>query len=122
MEIKERWGKKFVDKRDWVQYNEELVVRGEFYLELGWVRSWDKELEEMNKGKRGAPFEFPESMIKLQSIWNQWIDFRGMEGITRQLAELGQLPAYNDYTCIFRRVTKIKTEFDLPMGKDIEVA
>lgn len=118
----ERWGKKFVDKRDWKAYNEELVVRGEFYLDLKWVKDWNNELAQMNKDKRGSPFEFPESLINLQGVWNQWIDFRGIEGVTRQLVEFGQLPDYNDYTCIFRRVTKIKTEFELPMGKDIEVA
>ena len=115
-------GKEVCGQRDWKAYNEELVRRGTFYLNLSWVKDWDKELEQMNKGKRGAPFGFPESMIKLQGIWNQWIDFRGIEGITRQLVELDQLPDYNDYTCIFRRVTKIKTEFELPMGRDIEVA
>ena len=31
---KGRWGKTFVDTRDWVEYNEELVVRGEFLLEF----------------------------------------------------------------------------------------
>lgn len=118
----ERWGKKFVDKRDWKSYNEELVRRGTFYLKLDWAKDWDKELEQMNKGKRGKPFEFPESMINLQGVWHQWIDFRGIEGITRQLVEFGQLPDYNDYTCIFRRVTKIKTVFGLPMDKEIHVA
>ena len=41
--IAERWGKKFVDNRDWPKYSEELVVRGEFLLDLKWVKSWDKE-------------------------------------------------------------------------------
>lgn len=120
--MSERWGKKFVDKRDWKAYNEELVKRGEFYLDLKWVKNWAKELEKMNKGKRGSPFEFPESLIKLQGAWNQWIDFRGIEGITRQLVKFGQLPEYNDYTCIFRRVTKTKTDFELPVDKDVFVA
>ena len=120
--MSERWGKKFKDNRDWVAYNEELVRRGTFYMKLDWVKDWNKELEQMNKGKQGAPFEFPKSLINLQGIWHQCIDFRGIEGITRQLVELGQLPDYNDYTCIFRRVTNIKPEFELPMDKDIEVA
>ena len=33
-----RWGKKREDKRDWKKYNEELVVRGEFLLDLDWVK------------------------------------------------------------------------------------
>jgi hypothetical protein len=109
-----RWGKKFVDKRDWKEYNEELVVRGEFYLDLDWAKSWDKELEEMNRGKRGAQFEFPESLIRLQAVWYQWIDYRGLEGITRKLSERGLVPAYNDHSTINRRVNKTSIGFELP--------
>ncbi|HID42402.1 MAG TPA: hypothetical protein EYP30_01275 [Archaeoglobaceae archaeon] len=92
-----RWGEEFIDNRDWVGYNEELVVRGEFYLDLDWVKSWNKELKEMNKGKVGARFEYPESMIKLQAVWHQWVDYRGIEGITRKLAGLGLIPQFNDF-------------------------
>ncbi|MGC9144706.1 MAG: hypothetical protein ACP5GS_01115 [Nitrososphaeria archaeon] len=27
-----RWGNKFIDRRDWAKYNEQLAVRGEFLL------------------------------------------------------------------------------------------
>lgn len=118
---KGRWGKRFVDKRDWKAYNEELVVRGTFYMEMEWTKSWDKELKRMNKGKRGAPYEFPESLIKLQAVWNQWVDYRGIEGITRKLAEYGLLPAYNDYTTAYRRVNRLDTEFKLPEDRDVNV-
>jgi len=33
---KERWGKKYEDKRDWREYNEKLVARGEAYISL-WI-------------------------------------------------------------------------------------
>ena len=29
-----RWGKKFIDNRDWKEVNENLVVRGEFLLDM----------------------------------------------------------------------------------------
>lgn len=38
----ERWGKKYVDKRDWREYNERLVRRGELYLSLDFLERWDK--------------------------------------------------------------------------------
>ncbi len=85
---RKRWGKKYVDKRDWVKYNEELVVRGEFYLDYDWLESWETELEEMNKGKVGARCEFPKSFIEFQAVLYQWIDYRGLEGVARKLAEL----------------------------------
>ena len=110
----ERWGPKYVDRRDWAKTNEELVVRGKFLLDLEWVKSWPEELKKMNDGKRGRPFEFPESLIKLQAVWNQWVGVRQVEGITRKLAEAAQLPAYDDYSTINRRVNKLETVFELP--------
>ena len=89
----QRWGPKFAGKRNWKKYNEELVVRGEFLLDMDWVKSWDKELKEMNTGKPGRPYEFPESLIKLQAVWNQWIGYRQVKGLTRKLYEAAQLPA-----------------------------
>ncbi len=115
----ERWGKKFVDNRDWKSYNEELVVRGTFYLDFDWVKNWDKELKKMNKNKIGAPYQFPESLIKLQGVWGQWIDYRGIEGITRKLAEYGLVPRYNDFSTVNRRVNKIDIEFILPTDKNV---
>lgn len=114
MTWKSSTGRPYVDTRNWKKYNEELVVRGEFLLDLNWVKSWSKELKEMNKGKTGHPYEYPESLIKLQAVWNQWIGVRQVEGITRQLVVMAQLPAYDDYTTVNRRVNKINPCFDLP--------
>lgn len=109
-----RWGGKFIDKRNWPEYNEELVVRGEFLLDTEWVGSWSDELAEMNEGKRGKPYAFPESLIKLQGMWHQWIDYRGIEGVTRKMAELGAVPMHNDFTTINRRVNALDIGFTLP--------
>lgn len=109
-----RWGPSRIDKRDWPAYNEELVARGEFLLDVDWVDSWDDELETMNQGKRGRPYEFPESLIELQAVWNQWVGVRGVEGITRKLVEVAKLPDFNDYSTINRRVQKIQPCFELP--------
>ena len=81
-----RWGGKYVDNRDWVKYNEKLVVRGEFLLDLSMFENWEQELLEMNTGKRGRPFRFPLSFIEWQAVWHQWLDYRGLEGVSRSLA------------------------------------
>ena len=109
-----RWGKKREDKRVWPAYNEELVVRGRFLLDVEWVKSWDKELAKMNKGKRGAPFEFPESLIKLQAVWNQLVGVRQVEGITRDFVATAKIPDFNDYSTINRRIQKLDLTFELP--------
>ncbi|MBI2549461.1 hypothetical protein HYW21_09020 [Candidatus Woesearchaeota archaeon] len=44
MAKRERWGKKFEDKRDWKVENEKYVVRGEFLFDLDFVKSWGEEL------------------------------------------------------------------------------
>jgi len=31
---KQRWGEKYIDKRNWKEYNEKLVARGEAYISL----------------------------------------------------------------------------------------
>ncbi|MGC8615400.1 MAG: hypothetical protein ACP5UU_06320 [Thermoprotei archaeon] len=51
------WGKsagngdKHSPKRHWRSYNEELVVRGEFLLDIGAFKRWERELKRAN-GKR----------------------------------------------------------------------
>ena len=68
----------------------------------------------MNKDKVGRPYEFPESLIQLQAVWNQWIGVRQVEGITRQLVKISELPDFNDYSTISRRISQIETTFELP--------
>src|SRR3989338_1174241 len=119
---KKRWGKKFVDKRDWVAYNEELVVRGEFYLDYDWIDSWETELEEMNKNKVGAQYKFPESFIEFQDALHQWISCRELEGFARKLAEYGRIPMHDDFSTISRRINKVKVTFKLPQSGSCCVA
>jgi len=120
--VDKRWGKKRKYKRNWKEYNEELVRRGTFYLDFAWVKSWKKELSEMNKNKIGAPYQFPESLIQLQAVWLQFTDLRGVEGITRRVVEIGKIPDYNDYSTINRRVNAMSTKIELPEGREVHMA
>ena len=122
MAKRERWGKKYEDKRDWKIENEKYVVRGEFLLDLDFVKSWDEELEEMNKAKKGAPYQFPESFIELLAVWGQWVSYRGLQGITRRFQYYGLVPKEADYSTISIRVNKIDTSFELPKEGDISVS
>ncbi|MEM3290967.1 MAG: hypothetical protein QW046_05570 [Candidatus Micrarchaeaceae archaeon] len=45
-----RWGNHHNKKRNWPKYNNQLVIRGEFSLDLEFSEHWDYELREMNKG------------------------------------------------------------------------
>ncbi|VUT25899.1 MAG: hypothetical protein MASP_01213 [Candidatus Methanolliviera sp. GoM_asphalt] len=59
--------RKSKEKRNWSEYNEELVVKEEFYLDLGFVNNWNDELFEMNRSKKGGQYRFPDSFISLRS-------------------------------------------------------
>jgi len=112
--FKKRWGRKFKDNRDWKTYNHQLVKRGEFLLDLEWVKEWNYELEAMNDGKVGKPYKFPNSMIRLQDVWHAMeIPYRMIQGITMKLAEIADLPQYNHYSTINRRVNQLDIQLEL---------
>ena len=120
--IGKRWGKKVTYLRNWRKVNEDGVQRGIYYLDFDMVKNWDKELEEMNLGKVGAPYLFPNSLIRLQAFWAQYYNYRALEGITRQIALFAQIPNYNDYTTIWRRVTAFDEPLPNPKGKNISTS
>ena len=122
MAKRKRWGKKFKDNKLWKIVNEQYVVRGEFLFDLDFVKSWDKELEEMNKGKRGAPFQFPESFINWLAVLDQWISARGLQGVTRKFQKYGLIPKEANYSTISIRINKIDTSFELPKEGNISVS
>lgn len=116
-----RWGKKFVDTRNHKNYQAELLKRYEIYLDLEWVDSWKEELNEMNKGKRGSPYIFPNSMIEFQSLLVEKFSTRGAESITRKLEDFKLVPRCNDHATIHRRILKMDLEFSIPQGKSLHI-
>ena len=119
MTKRKRWGKKFIDKRNWKDYHAQLLRRYEIYLDLDWVDSWDEELIEMNAGKLGKPFEYPQSMIVFQSLLVEKFSTRGAESITRKLEGFGLIPKCNDHATIHRRVLNLGLKFAIPKGVEI---
>ena len=115
-----RWGDSYFDRRDWKIYNEQLVKRGEFLLDLNFVENWHEELLKMNLGKHGAPYLFPNSLIELQAVWHaKKIPYRMIEGITRQLTKMGKVLDYNNYTTSNRRINKLACHLAIPMGSNL---
>ena len=115
-----RWGDTFIDRRDWPVYNEQLVKRGEYLLDFDFVANWAEELEKMNLGKLGSPFLFPNTFIELQAVWHaKSIPFRMIEGISRELTIIGQIPCYNDYSTANRRVNKLDCRLSIPQSNSL---
>ncbi|MGC2034288.1 MAG: IS5/IS1182 family transposase, partial [Thermoplasmata archaeon] len=117
-----RWGPSRPDSRDRPTYNEQLVVRGEFFLDLGPFRQWKDELARMNRGKRGGQFRFPPSFVRWLVIWKQFLDYRSLEGLTRRLAALGLIPDSADYTTLWHRLHGMAPEVKLPKFTELELA
>ena len=52
-------------KINWSEYNESLVRRGEVMFDTDFLDNWRAELKIMNKGKEGAKYLYPNSLISL---------------------------------------------------------
>ena len=52
-----------MQRRNWKDYNEKLVRRGEIYISLDFLDGWDDELAKMNKGKVGRPYIYPQTFM-----------------------------------------------------------
>jgi hypothetical protein len=122
MTKQKRWGKNVTYLRDWRKVNEFHVQRATFYLDFDWVKSWPSELAAMNLGKIGAPYQFPNSLVKLQAVWLNFFSYRGAEGITRKLTDMKLLPEFNDYSTIQRRVIGLDLEIPKSKSKEISVS
>jgi hypothetical protein len=114
-----RWGKEFIDQRNHKEYQNQLLKRYEIYLDLDWVDSWNKELIEMNLGKKGAPYQYPKSMIDFQALFVEKFSTRGAEAITRKLEGYKLIPKCNDHATIHRRILKMDLKFKIPKGVEI---
>jgi len=99
MTRKKRWGKKFIDKRNWKEYNQKLVKRGEFYINPIFLDNWINEVHAKS------------------------FDFRSLEGIVRALSKRFNNFPVICFSQIRRRITRLPLEFkgkadDLIVGMD----
>ena len=103
-----RWGR-YEDKRDWREYNERLVKRGEMYLSLDFLETWADNLANLNNSKVGAPYEYPEPFMTFLGFIHIMlgIDYRGLEGFVRGLRKFASI-AVPDYSTICRRVNALR--------------
>ena len=119
---KNRWGKKYKDKRDWSSYNKRLVNRGMFYINPVFLDTWLEETKAMNHGKVGQPYLYPKSMIEFLSVLHtKNFDYRGLEGIARGLSNrLGNFPIIS-FSQIRKRIIELKYSFS-PKKNNLLVA
>ncbi len=78
-------------------------------LLLDFVDQWDAQLAQMNAGKRGRPFQYPESFIAWMARIHIFLQmpYRQIEGFVRKLATfIPSLKAAN-YTTLFCRIKNL---------------
>lgn len=118
--MKKRWGNEYLDNRDWPKYNTDLVMRGYFYFNPEFLGKWNEEIKQMNAGKVGQPYLYPESMIKFLAVLHCKFDFRALEGFMQWLSEnyKYQFPVI-DYSQICRRYNQLDVDFKV-LEEDME--
>jgi transposase len=94
--------------RNWKNYNESLVKRGEILLDFDVIDNWHLELEEMNRGKEGRKFVYPDSFIRLLGYMRAYfhLPYRQTEGVIREHAS-DTLPSIPHYSNIDRRINRL---------------
>lgn len=109
-----RWGEKYVDNRNWREYNQSLVRRGEVLLDFDLLDEWGEELKRMNRGKEGARFQYPEPFMRLLAYVHVLfhLPFRQEEGFVTALAKHVEGLKAPDYTTIWERTKNLNMELD----------
>ena len=93
------------DNRDWSKYNEALVRRGEILFDFSTISNCKQ--EQLNKGKVGEPYHYPNSLIMLLGLIRilYHLPYR-QQGFIRALAKYVEGLQAPDYT-ICRRINKL---------------
>lgn len=112
-----RWGKPFKDLRDWKVYHEELIIRGEFFMDFDFLECWDAELALMNQGKRGAPYQYPDSLFYWLSPMYSFLDSRKLEGALRKLSTYIPRLKACDHSTIIERLNNLELEVEFDRSK-----
>lgn len=104
-----------VKMRDWKEVNQKYIKRGEYLVNPRFLETWNDEIKQMNTGKVGEPYLYPNSMIEFVSYFHiKGFDFRGCEGILRGISKnhKHQFPVIC-YSQICRRFNKLEIDIEM---------
>ena len=96
--------------KSWHDYNDSLIERGRILIDVSFLKSSNKEIKKMNKGKAGAPFQYSDSYVQFLAFLKIGfkIPYRMVQGIVRGLAEYLKIVEEIHFTHIRRRMIRIK--------------
>jgi IS5 family transposase len=89
-----------------------LVRRGELLLDLGFLRTWSRDLEDLNKGKAGRPYCYPDGFFRFLGVLHVLFNmpYRQAEGFVRALSMLVPGLRKPDHATIHRRVSRLSLD------------
>jgi Transposase DDE domain len=99
-----------LSNRNWSAYNESLIERGHILIDIGFIKSYKRELAKMNNKKVGRPFLYPHSYVQFLAFLKIGfsISYRTVQGIVRGLAEYIKVDEIH-FTQLRRRIKKMCT-------------
>jgi len=97
----------------WSEYNESLVKRGEILLGFDVIDNWNLELADMNRGKLGEPFHYPDTFVLMLGYAKAYfhLPYRQTEGIVKGYAK-NKIPSIPDFSTINRRINRLDIKID----------
>ncbi|MDN5846058.1 MAG: transposase [Candidatus Nitrosocosmicus sp.] len=96
---------------DWSSYNKSLVRRGEILFSYDFLDSWGREIERMNRNKKGKPFVSPHSFILAIGYirYSFHLPYRQTEGIIKATGK--RLPSNPpSYGHICKRINRLNID------------
>ena len=93
---------------DWPSYNRSLVRRGGILFAYDFLDLWwDIEIEQMNEGKEGRKYRYPDSLILVIGYIRVYLHlpYRQTEGIIKATGK--SLPNHPSYSQISRRINNL---------------
>ena len=105
---------------NWHEYNESLVRHGEIILDFDVIDNWNNELKNMNEGKEGASYVYPDTFVQLLGYMRLYfhLPYRQTEGVVRAHA-YDKVPSIPDYSTINRRLNRLDIKINERIGDDI---
>jgi hypothetical protein len=102
-----------IDHVKWSDYNESLVRRGEILLGFDVIDNWDRELKEMNRGKPGEPFHYPDTFVLMLGYAKAYfhLPYRQTEGIVNGHAG-DKILSIPDFSTISRRINRLDLKLE----------
>ena len=94
---------------NWKKVNIKYINEGYLFLSFGFLETWNEELAFLNKGKEGARYRYPESLIRFCSVLKACfhLGFRQEQGFLQALQEWVPFQSVPSYSQIERRMVKL---------------